>query len=257
LKVTGGTKGIGLAVTRGLLTHGASRVLVCARTKNEVDRVVSDLNKEYPSNDPRVYGEECDISTDEGRSLLVKRISVKFQNKLHGIINNAGKNIRKSISEQNPEEYREIMELNVDAVYFLCKMCQEMLSDSAGVIVNIASGAGILSTGTGAAYGTSKAALIQLTRILACELAKFNVRVNSVAPWMTATPMLEDAGQSTALLDKVKDWTPMKRLAKPEEVAAPVIFLCMPCSSYITGQCIGVDGGLMAQGFDGPCVTPL
>eukprot|EP00593_Proboscia_inermis_P012673 CAMPEP_0171323662 /NCGR_PEP_ID=MMETSP0816-20121228/115713_1 /TAXON_ID=420281 /ORGANISM="Proboscia inermis, Strain CCAP1064/1" /LENGTH=72 /DNA_ID=CAMNT_0011822423 /DNA_START=82 /DNA_END=300 /DNA_ORIENTATION=+ len=71
------------------------------------------------------------------------------------------------------------------------------------------------------------------------------------------TPMLEDAVKNNpSALDKVKEWTPMQRLASAQEVADPVVFLCMPCSSYITGQCLAIDGGLSAQGFDGPCVTP-
>ena len=118
-------------------------------------------------------------------------------------------------------------------------------------------------------YGASKAAVIQLTRSLACEFANDGIRVNSVAPWMTMTPMLQEAlagvgskpdgdgGMSGAIdksdLNRVKQWTPMGRLATPEEVAGPISFLCMDASSYITGQCLSVDGGLTAQGYDGPC----
>ena len=82
------------------------------------------------------------------------------------------------------------------------------------------------------------------------------IRVNAVTPWMTMTPMLEEAVKANpSQLSKVYDWTPMHRLAQPEEIANPVVFLCLPASSYITGQVVGVDGGLTAQGFDGPCVT--
>jgi len=133
-----------------------------------------------------------------------------------------------------------------------------MLSSSphGATVVNVASVAGIRSTGTGIAYGSTKAALIHLTKTLACEWAKRNIRVNCVAPWMTRTPMLEQAlGSNAQNLEKAEKWTPMGRLARPEEVAAPIAFLCMPCSGYITGQCLSVDGGLTAQGFHGPCVT--
>lgn len=98
--------------------------------------------------------------------------------------------------------------------------------------------------------------MIQLTKILACEWAQYNIRVNAVAPWMTMTPMLEMAVQDDpSALDKVVNRTPIGRLSSAEEVAGPVVFLCMPASSYITGQCLSIDGGLSAQGFDGPCVT--
>jgi len=169
--------------------------------------------------------------------------------------------VRKDISEQTSEEYEQIMRTNVDSVYFLCKELQGILVETAkkhngAAIVNVASAAGVQSSGTGAVYGMSKAAMIHFSKILAMEWAKFNIRVNAVAPWMTMTPMLKDAVKSNPTqLDKVKEWTPMHRLAEQEEVANPIVFLLMPCSSYITGQCLGVDGGLTAQGFDGPTVT--
>jgi Tropinone reductase 1 len=100
----------------------------------------------------------------------------------------------------------------------------------------------------------SKAAVIHFSKTLACEWATHNIKVNAVAPWVTMTPMLEAAVQSDPTqLDKVKQWTPMQRLATAQDVANPVIFLLMSCSSYVTGQCIAVDGGLTAQGFHGPC----
>jgi len=261
--VTGGTKGIGYAITKCLLQHNVDKVIICARTQSDVARVVSQLNEEYPKmQTPRVYGVACDLSVKEGYDLLKKSIETNLNNKLHGLINNVGTNIRKSILEQTEEEYNLLMRTNVDSVYFLCKHLQPYLmnNDGAGsTVVNVASAAGVQSSGTGAVYGMSKAAMIQLSKVLACEWARYGIRVNAVAPWCTMTPLLEDALQGEKqqkALVKVKQWTPMKRLATPEDVAAPVVFLCMPCSGYITGQCLAVDGGLTAQGFDGPCVTP-
>lgn len=167
-----------------------------------------------------------------------------------------GVNIRKNIIEQSEEEYHTIMKTNVDAAYFLCRMYDGLYNKDGATIVNVSSAAGVQSSGTGAAYGMSKAALNHLTRILACEWASRKIRVNAVTPWMTMTPMLEEAVRKDPhQLDKVKAWTPLHRLASAEEVAAPIVFFCLPASSYITGQCLGVDGGLTAQGFDGPCVT--
>ena len=105
----------------------------------------------------------------------------------------------------------------------------------------------------------SKSALLGFTRALACEWAKRGVRVNAVAPWTTYTPMLAAAVAAVpSALDKVKAWTPMGRLAEPSEIAGPVLFLCLPgLASYVTGQCINVDGGLNAQGFEGPCITQV
>jgi len=147
---------------------------------------------------------------------------------------------------------------NMDSAYFLCQQFLPLLEKCPGqaAVVNVSSAAGVQSSGTGVAYAMSKAALNQMTRGLACEWAARGIRVNAVTPWMTLTPLLRQAVQSNpSQLDKVQAWTPMHRLAEASEIAAPIVFLLMPASSYITGQILGVDGGLTAQGFDGPCVT--
>lgn len=258
--VTGGTKGIGLGVAKSLCAHGAACVIICSRNEGECESVASNLGKEFPST--KVVGVGCDISTDEGRGKLIAATSTCCDGGLDGLVNNVGVNIRKDIVEQTAEEYNLMMRTNVDAAYFLCKGLKSVLAQAAekrggAAVVNVTSAAGVRSTGTGAVYGMAKAALIQMSKILACEWAKLNIRVNSVAPWMTMTPMLQDAiKEDPSQLDKVKEWTPMHRLPTVEEVAGPITFFLMPCSQYVTGQIISVDGGLSAQAFDGPCVTP-
>ena len=191
---------------------------------------------------------------------MKESVEIHFESQLHGLINNVGTNIRKSILDQTNKEYKLMMSTNLDSVYHLCKLLFPYFIHGSSTVVNISSAAGLQSSGTGAVYGMTKAAMIQLSKILACEWAKYGIRVNAVAPWCTSTPLLEasydDTEEKRRGLEKVKAWTPMGRLARPEEVAAPVVFLCLPCSGYVTGQCLGVDGGLSAQGFDGPCVTP-
>jgi len=265
--VTGGTKGIGYATARSLLAHGAAGVLICARGRDDCDAAVASLSAEFPSaptptpttppTPTRVHAVVCDVSTTEGRDTLIAAVRETFGDRLDGLVNNVGTNVRKDVSEQTAPEYHAMMRTNVDSVYFLCKGLKELLSDGASV-VNVASAAGVQSSGTGAVYGTTKAAVIQLSKILACEWAKDNIRVNAVAPWMTMTPMLERAieGGGSKELDKARAWTPVGRLGRVEEIAGPITFLLMPCSGYVTGQCLGIDGGLTAQGFDGPCVTP-
>ena len=116
-------------------------------------------------------------------------------------------------------------------------------------IVNIVSVAGITSVGTGSPYAISKAGIIHFTKYLAVEWAGDSIRVNAVAPWYIRTsltePVLKDPGYLKAVLDR----TPMKRIGEPEEVAAAVAFLSMPAASYITGECISVDGGFLKYGF--------
>jgi len=251
--VTGGAKGIGLATVRALLTHGAAGVLFCSR--DNVHDLLTELRDDFSH--ANIIHVIADVATEEGRQVLVEKTKHTFPGGLHGLINNVGVNIRKTVLEQTEEEYHNILRTNVDAAYFLCRMYYNVFVKDGATIVNVSSAAGVQSSGTGAAYGMSKAALNQFTRVLACEWASSNIRVNAVTPWMTMTPMLEEAvKKNPTQLDKVKAWTPMHRLASAEEVAAPIVFFCLPASSYITGQCLGVDGGLTAQGFDGPCVTP-
>ncbi|KAI2497869.1 enoyl-(acyl carrier protein) reductase [Fragilaria crotonensis] len=223
--LTGGAKGIGLATVKELLVHGAAGILFCSRGR-------------------------------EGRELLVQTAKESFSS-IHGLVNNVGMNVRKSFLDQTDEEYFAMIRTNIDSTYFLCRLFSDLFDPDGATIVNVSSAAGVQSSGTGAAYGLTKAAVNQFTKVLACEWATRNIRVNAVTPWMTMTPMLEDAvRKNPKQLDKVKAWTPMHRLATAEEVAAPIVFLCLPASSYITGQILGIDGGLTAQGFDGPCVTP-
>ena len=214
------------------------------------------LQQDYPK--AIIHHSICDVATPDGRETLLQAAKEVFGgSKIQGLINNVGTNVRKKVLEQSEEEYHTMMKTNVDSAYFLCRKFSEILDDENGAtIVNVSSAAGVQSSGTGAAYGMSKAAINHFTKILACEWASRKIRVNAVAPWMTMTPMLEEAvKKDPTQLDKVKAWTPMHRLASPDEIAGPIVFLCLPCSSYVTGQVHGVDGGLTAQGFDGPCVT--
>lgn len=253
--VTGASKGIGKAIVKELMLHSAETVIFCSRSPLE-EGVLDGLKADFP--DSSLHHAMCDVSISEGRKALLEAcVTTHCVTKLHGLINNVGLNVRKDMVDQTEDEFHTIMRTNVDSAYFLCKMCLPLLEQASGAaIVNVSSAAGVQSSGTGVAYGMTKASLNQMTRSLACEWAAKSIRVNAVAPWMTMTPMLELAVQENPKqLDKVKTWTPMHRLAEAYEVAAPVVFLLMPASSYITGQCLGVDGGLTAQGFDGPCVT--
>jgi len=268
--VTGGTKGIGKSVVKALLAHDAAGILFCSLspcnfaeylTSMELDPT---LSYAQGNNDgvPIIKHVVCDVSTSEGREVLLRTAKETFGNKdnnnnvqcVHGLINNVGINVRKTMIEQTREEYHSMVRTNVDAAYFLCKIFSDLFVEGNSTIVNVSSAAGVQSSGTGAAYGMTKAAINQFTRILACEWAKRKIRVNAVTPWMTMTPMLKEAvAKNPSQLEKVQAWTPMGRLASAEEIADPIIFLCLPASSYITGQVLGVDGGLTAQGFNGPC----
>mmetsp|Transcript_386 Transcript_386/g.1173 ORF Transcript_386/g.1173 Transcript_386/m.1173 type:complete len:159 (+) Transcript_386:480-956(+) len=146
---------------------------------------------------------------------------------------------------------------NQTAAFFLTAGCKHLLQQSESPsVVNVSSLAGLRSSGTGVVYAMTKAALTHMSASLACEWAPLGIRVNTVAPWMALTPLLEEAVRNDpSQLDAVKAATPLGRLGAPRDTAAAVAFLCLPVASYITGQTLAVDGGLAVQGFRGPCVA--
>lgn len=248
--VTGGTKGIGFACAQQLMELGAT-VLICSRTNTAVSSAVAALNK---LGSGRALGVVVDVATSEGRATLKRAVQERLSGHLDCLINNVGSNKRARIEESSDDDYHRMMRTNLDSCFFLSKTFFPLLRDSKGCVVNVASVAGVRSSGTGSIYAATKGAMVQLSRALACEWGRHGVRVNCICPWMTFTPLLREAvAKDPGQITEAAAWTPLQRLAEPEESAAAVAFLCLPASSYITGQVICVDGGLSAQGFQGPC----
>jgi len=142
------------------------------------------------------------------------------------------------------------METNLYSAFSLARQAHQLMKKSGRAsLVNISSVAGLTHIRTGVVYGMTKAAMVQMTRNLAVEWAAHGIRVNAVAPWYIDTPLARQVLKNLDYLQEVLNRTPMKRIGKPEEVATAVAFLCMPASSYITGQTLAVDGGFSIYGF--------
>jgi Tropinone reductase 1 len=218
------------------------------------------MRKKFGTN--KVSGIDADITTKEGRSKVLLTCDEFFgANSFDVLVNNAGWNNRQAITAQTAEDFQQIMDINFAAPYFMCVASAERLyrSSKNPSVINVSSVAGLVSTGSGVAYAASKAALVQLTKALACEWAP-QVRSNCVAPWVTKTEMLAKAVKANAnSLRKAEKSTPLGRAAEVTDVAAAVAFLAMPCSRYINGQIIAVDGGLLSEAHQGDCarVGPL
>lgn len=242
--ITGATKGIGRAIAEEFLNSGA-RVILVARNEEEVRRTVADWKAEGWE----AEGVSADVTRHDNREKIFEKVQRQFEG-LDILVNNAGTNIRKKIVEYTAEEYDFLVKTNMTAAFEMCRLAYPLLKKSdAAAIVNVASVSGLTHIRTGSPYAMSKAAIIQLTRNLAVDWAEDGIRVNAVAPWYIRTPLAEGVLKNKEYLESVLERTPMKRIGEPQEVAAAVAFLCMPAASYITGQCIAVDGGFLVKGF--------
>ena len=244
--VTGASKGIGLACARELATLGADVVMV-ARDEAHLEQARADLQEEFPER--RIDAFAGDMSSQEDRAELFGWLG-DLEGDLSIVVNNVGTNIRKPTLDYTEAEYRFLIETNLVSAFELCRLSHPLLVERGhGSIVNVGSVSGLTHVRTGSPYGMTKAALHQLTRNLACEWAQDGIRVNAVAPWYIRTQRSEPALADSDYLEEVLDRTPMRRIGEPEEVAAAVAFLCLPASSYVSGECIAVDGGFLRYAF--------
>jgi Tropinone reductase 1 len=244
--VTGASVGIGRAIAAELLVLGADVMLV-ARDEAQLEATRAELEEQHPQSQVRAFA--ADVADAEQRREIFDWVE-DLGNGLQVLVNNAGTNVRRPTMDYADAEWRELFETNLFSAFELSRFAFPLLSQhAASSIVNVGSVSGLTHVRTGSPYGMTKAALHQLTKNLACEWAEDGVRVNAVAPWYIRTRRTSTSLADPDYLDEVIDRTPMGRIGEPEEVASAVAFLCLPASSYVTGECIAVDGGFLRYGF--------
>ena len=239
--VTGSSKGIGLAIARGLSENGAN-VVLSSRSQETVELAANQFQKDGLS----VLAQSCHVGDQKQRIKLVEKTTKKF-GKIDILVNNAAINpVYESIENMSNEVYDKIFNVNVKAIFDLSNLCFPFLKKKkSGSIINIASVEGLKpSLGLGI-YSVTKAAVIMLTQVQAKEWGKHGIRSNAICPGLIKTKFSKALWENQALLKQVKNQLPAGRVAEPEEMIGLALYLASSAGSYSTGGIYTADGGHM------------
>jgi NAD(P)-dependent dehydrogenase (short-subunit alcohol dehydrogenase family) len=244
--ITGGSSGIGLAIAERFLKEGA-KVVITGRSKERCDAVQKQLETNGANAVDSVAG---DVSNWDDVQKMVEKTISRF-GRIDILVNNAGIYLEKRIEETTEEEWDQVININLKGV-FLCSKAvyPHFKKQGSGNIVNMSSDSGVSGNPDEAAYCASKGGVTNLTRAMALDYAKENIRVNAICPAVINTPMLQREvdiqEDKEAYLKEVDELHPVGRVGRPEEVAFAVLMVASDEASFITGTNISVDGGLTA-----------
>ncbi len=241
--ITGAARGIGLA-TAELFQANGYHVVVLDRDAEALSAAAAQL----PEAEPMLF----DLALPETAAQVAKQIEEKF-GALAALVNNAGVADFGPIEDCDPAMWRKVMDTNLDGMFYLTQALTPQLKAGGGSVVNIASISGLRASTLRVAYGTSKAAVMQLSKQQAVELGEYGIRVNCVAPGPVRTK-LAMAVHTQEIIDAYHDAIPLNRYGQEIEIAEVIYFLCSQKASYVTGQLIAVDGGFEATGVGLPAL---
>ncbi len=237
--VTGASRGIGRAIAHGLSEAGA-KVVLSSRKLEDLQKVAEEIR--------RKGGDAFPIAAHNGKVADLENLAkktVEHYGTIDILVNNAATNpVFGPIIQVEESAWDKIMEVNVRGAFFLSRSAAQVMGEKGGgVIVNIASSAGLRPMPFLGAYSVSKAGVIMLTKVLAVEWAGLKIRVNAVAPGIIETRFSEALWKNETILEEVQKRQPIPRVGQPEEIASAVLFLASPASSYMTGEVMVIDGG--------------
>ena len=240
--VTGANKGLGYSIAMELAKAGAD-IVVVSRNGDDCNRVAAEIE----AMGRKALACPCDVSKVEMINNLVNNSVEKF-GKIDILINNAGIAVTKPTEELTEEDWDKVINTNLKGVFLLAQAVgKQMISRNAGKIINIASIFGLVGDKNVLPYLCSKGGVVQLTRGLALEWAKYNIQVNAIAPGYVVTPINVKELNEEKLQKYLLGNTPMRRFGTPEEIASAAVYLASDESSYATGSILSVDGGWTAQ----------
>ena len=243
--VTGGARGIGLAIAQWFLDHAHRVVLL------DIDAVTLRRTEVGLNDGDNVLALHADVSDPGQVQAAVRQVQARF-GRLDALINNAGVAVFKPLLNTTFAEWRYVMATNLDGVFLCSQACAPVMAQTGGgSIVNIASISGLRASTLRVAYGTSKAALVHLTKQQAVELGELGIRVNAIAPGPVETEMARQV-HTAAIRADYHNAIPLNRYGTPQEIAAVAGFLCSAAAGYVTGQVLAADGGFDACGVGLP-----
>lgn len=234
--VTGGTRGIGYEIVRKFLKNGAKVVLFGSRQET-VDKAISSLKEESAAYE--VFGLFPNLNSEEDVRQAFEKV-VNEYGKIDILVNNAGMSSSTPFDKHTMEEYDKIMDLNVRAVYICSRVAVDYMKEMGGSIINTSSMVSIYGQPSGVMYPASKFAVNGITKSLARELGKYNIRVNAVAPGITETDMVKNLPEE--MIEPLIKTIPLGRIGTPDDIANAFLFLASDMASYITGEILSVDG---------------